>query len=369
VRGQTLSTRSLRATSTDSVPTSVKSAECARRLVARPTTGRDPQHLDAGPAQGGADGGAHLTPDAAAQQCASTKDTETGSPGVQVRLLHARDPILAASPPTIRPSSDNTTRYQYPRLSAAVWKFVRGHHAAVPWRGVGPSRWPADAALAVAGRGQPRRRGPGGGVSRGVGRCWGAWPLGPELVAGAGGAGVCGGAVWRRLAGPRGWCHRGEHRRGVGDGRRCPDCGGPGVHGGGRLAVASCAAARSSPARLSRARSHRRPGRCEGGQAACGRGIARRQEHLPPAGLDGREHQQHSTDPEEQQREATPEVPVGRTALPAQAGVGTSTAVSGSVAKEEPGGNQGKTENLYGATHFSSLQIGRMAMTRSGTRG
>jgi len=79
---------------------------------------------------------------------------------------------------------------------------------------------------------------------------------------------------------------------------------------------------------------------------------------LPSDGLDGREHQQHSTDPEEQQREATPEVPVGRTALPAQTGAGTSTAVSGSVAKEEPGGDQGKTENLYGATHFSSLQIG-----------
>jgi len=32
-------------------------------------------------------------------------------------------------------------------------------------------------------------------------------------------------------------------------------------------------------------------------------------------------------------------------------------AVSGRAAKEEPGGDQGKTENLYGATHFSSLQV------------
>jgi len=78
---------------------------------------------------------------------------------------------------------------------------------------------------------------------------------------------------------------------------------------------------------------------------------------LPSDGLDGGEHQQHNTDPEEQEREATPEVPVGRTALPGQAEAGTSIAVSGSAAKEEPGGDQGKPENLYGATHFSSLQV------------
>lgn len=77
-----------------------------------------------------------------------------------------------------------------------------------------------------------------------------------------------------------------------------------------------------------------------------------------PDGLDGREHQQHSADPEEHQREAPPQVPVGRAAHPAQTGAGTSTAISGSVAKEEPDGDQGKTENLYGAAHFSSLQVG-----------
>jgi hypothetical protein len=73
----------------------------------------------------------------------------------------------------------------------------------------------------------------------------------------------------------------------------------------------------------------------------------------PKAISNGREHQQHSTDPDEQHREATREVLVvlvGRTA-------GASIAPSRRVVKEEPACHQGNAENLYGATHLSSLQL------------
>ena len=70
----------------------------------------------------------------------------------------------------------------------------------------------------------------------------------------------------------------------------------------------------------------------------------------PKAGSNGREHQQHSTDPDEQHREATRAVLVGRT-------VGASIAASHRVVKEEPGCHQGNAENLDGATHVSSLQL------------
>jgi len=68
------------------------------------------------------------------------------------------------------------------------------------------------------------------------------------------------------------------------------------------------------------------------------------------APLDGREHQQHSTDPEQQHREATRAVLVGGPA-------GASIAASRRGVKEESGCHQGNAENLDGATHVSSLQV------------
>jgi hypothetical protein len=85
----------------------------------------------------------------------------------------------------------------------------------------------------------------------------------------------------------------------------------------------------------------------------------------PKAGSNGREHQQHSTDPDEQHREATRAVLVGRT-------VGASIAASHRVVKEEPGCHQGNAENLDGATHVSSLPQGTVnptPRTRSHTPG
>jgi hypothetical protein len=69
----------------------------------------------------------------------------------------------------------------------------------------------------------------------------------------------------------------------------------------------------------------------------------------------GGEHQQYSTDPDEQHREATRPVLVGGTA-------GVSIAASHRAVKEEPGCHQSNAENLDGATHVSSLQV-RVAMT------
>ena len=70
----------------------------------------------------------------------------------------------------------------------------------------------------------------------------------------------------------------------------------------------------------------------------------------PTAGSNGREHQQHRPDPDEHHREATRAVLVGRPA-------GASIAASHRVVKEEPGCHQGNAENLYDATHLSSLQL------------
>jgi hypothetical protein len=71
------------------------------------------------------------------------------------------------------------------------------------------------------------------------------------------------------------------------------------------------------------------------------------QQPTPKAPSNGREHQQHRTDPDEQHREATREVLVGRPA-------GASIAASHRVVKEEPGCHQGNAENLDGPTHSSS---------------
>jgi hypothetical protein len=78
-----------------------------------------------------------------------------------------------------------------------------------------------------------------------------------------------------------------------------------------------------------------------------GRGRASSRSQGP---LDGRQHQQHSTGPEEHHREAPGEIRAGRPA-------GASIAVPHPVVKEEPGCHQGNAENLYGAAHVSSLQV------------
>jgi hypothetical protein len=66
--------------------------------------------------------------------------------------------------------------------------------------------------------------------------------------------------------------------------------------------------------------------------------------------LNGREHQQHRTDPEQHQREAIRAVLVGGPA-------GASIAATHRGVKEEPGCHQGNAEHLDGATHVSSLQV------------